>query len=314
MRLFVGIFVFAAVALTVVAGCDTRTTPQQAPDLAVADALRARLVVAEEGEDAAAKVIEFKHDGGYATIKGRFKLAGAPPARPSINDKILKDQAVCAPAGKQVLSERLIVDEASGGISNVVVYLMTEKNRPIPVHESAAKPREGAPATLDNKACLFVPHVLAVHRGIGSLKITNSDSVAHNANISAAAGAAFNTLINQADATTYALTAEEPVPVPVTCTVHTWMKGYVMPRDNGYFAVTDAQGRFEIPNLPAGDKVTLAVWHEATGNRGAGGYLKDFKASDEKIKAAKQGFTVVLEKDMPLDVEFEVAASAFPAQ
>jgi hypothetical protein len=308
-------FFVTAAALVATGGCDHRTHSDYTPDLAAVNTIRSALVVAGETEGgSAAQVIDFKHDGGYATLRGQFKLAGAAPARPTMNDRIVKDPGVCKPGDRPVLSERLIVDDSTRGIANVVVYLMTEKNRPIPVHESAAKPREGAQATLDNKVCLFVPHVLAIHRGICTLKITNSDPAAHNANVAAIAGDTFNTLINPNDSTNYAMKAEEPNPVPVTCTVHTWMKGYIFPRDNGYFAVTDKEGRFEIPNLPTGDKITIAVWHEATGNRGAGGYLKDVKASDEKLKPAKQGFTLVMEKDKPIDVQFEVAASAFPPQ
>jgi plastocyanin len=261
----------------------------------------------------AAAVAEFKHDGGYASLAGRFRLAGAPPRRSPINDRINKDVEVCAPAGRTVLSERLIVDEATGGIANVVLYLKSEPGRNVPIHESAARPREGAPAVLDNKACLFVPHVLAVHRGIGALTIANSDQVAHNANVAAEKGTVENRQIAPGGRTTYELTAEESKPVAVTCTVHTWMKGYLLPRDNGYFAVTDREGRFEIPNLPAGDVLTILVWHEATGNRGTGDFLKDFKVASEAVKPAKQGFTVTLAKDKPLSLEFEVPAAAFPA-
>src|SRR5262245_21372625 len=43
---------------------------------------------------------------GFATLKGTFKLVGAPPARPPVS--ITKDMAVCMPGGKAVLGEQLV--------------------------------------------------------------------------------------------------------------------------------------------------------------------------------------------------------------
>ena len=105
---------------------------------------------------------------------------------------------------------------------------------------------------------------------------------------------------------------EEKLPFPVTCGFHPWMKGWVLPRNNGYFAVTDANGKFEIKDLPTGDQLTFVVWHEFTSGRDGGGYLKKFTVNNDQIKPASEGFTVTLEKDKPLvDLEFEVPVGAF---
>ena len=48
------------------------------------------------------------------------------------------------------------------------------------------------------------------------------------------------------------------------------MVAYMLPRENGYFAVTDAEGRFEIANLPAGEPLEFQVWHESGGAAGNG--------------------------------------------
>src|SRR5262245_46393373 len=60
---------------------------------------------------------------GWATIRGRFTLAGSPPARSPVS--ITKDPQVCAPGGRQVLSEEMVVG-ADGGIKDVVLYLVTK--------------------------------------------------------------------------------------------------------------------------------------------------------------------------------------------
>ena len=63
---------------------------------------------------------------------------------------------------------------------------------------------------------------------------------------------------------TTAFKRSEPVPVRVTCDAHRWMSAYWMVLDHPFGAVTDWQGRFEIPDLPAG-KHRIRVWHERAG-------------------------------------------------
>ena len=48
------------------------------------------------------------------------------------------------------------------------------------------------------------------------------------------------------------------------------MTAYMLPRKNGYFAVTDADGTFEIANVPAGEQLEFQVWHESGGAAGNG--------------------------------------------
>jgi hypothetical protein len=44
------------------------------------------------------------------------------------------------------------------------------------------------------------------------------------------------------------------------------MKAYVVVNDSPYFAVTDAEGKFEIKDLPVGD-YTLEAWHPVLGTK-----------------------------------------------
>jgi hypothetical protein len=41
--------------------------------------------------------------------------------------------------------------------------------------------------------------------------------------------------------------------IPVGCDVHPWMRSYIHVLSNPFFAVTGADGSFEIKGLPAGD-------------------------------------------------------------
>src|SRR4029079_18721755 len=66
---------------------------------------------------------------GWATLKGSFKLEGTPPARQPL--AVSKDHEVCAPGGKPVLSEELVVDSATNGIKDVVIYLASPGKFPV---------------------------------------------------------------------------------------------------------------------------------------------------------------------------------------
>jgi hypothetical protein len=60
------------------------------------------------------------------------------------------------------------------------------------------------------------------------------------------------------------LAIPERLPAKITCPIHAWMVGYMVVKDHPYAAVTDAEGKFELKNLPAGEW-TIRVWHEKPG-------------------------------------------------
>ena len=53
--------------------------------------------------------------------------------------------------------------------------------------------------------------------------------------------------------------------IPVSCAQHTWMNGFIWAFDHPFAAVTDKDGNFEIPNVPAGTKLKIIAWHEKAG-------------------------------------------------
>jgi hypothetical protein len=52
--------------------------------------------------------------------------------------------------------------------------------------------------------------------------------------------------------------------LPFKCDVHGWMNAYVGVLDHPYFAVTGADGKFELKSLPPGT-YTVEAWHEKLG-------------------------------------------------
>jgi hypothetical protein len=54
--------------------------------------------------------------------------------------------------------------------------------------------------------------------------------------------------------------------IGLQCDVHGWMKAYAVVNDSPFFAVTGADGVFEIKDLPVGD-YTLEAWHPTLGTK-----------------------------------------------
>lgn len=190
----------------------------------------------------------------WGDLTGKFTLDGmAPmPAKLAIN----KDQEVC---GKMPLFDESLTVDASGSIANVLIYVTTKKVAAHPDYEATAADK----VTFDNISCRFEPHILAM-RITQTLVLKNSDPVGHNSNLQPLGDVAINPLLPASGTTDYKFSRAQTRPVPVTCNIHPWMKGYILPRDNPYFAVSAADGSFTIKNLPAG-KLEFQVWHEVPG-------------------------------------------------
>lgn len=199
---------------------------------------------------------------GWATLRGKFVLDGPAPQRQAL--KVDKETDVCAPGGKQVLSENMVV-ASDGGIKDVVIYLTSKISPDEPWTHPSMKPGVLTDKVdFDQKDCIFLTHVLAMRTG-QTLNILNSDSVGHNTNLSAKKNPGFNQIIPSGTAgISYTPTSEENAPFAAACSIHPWMGANILVRDNGYFAVTAPDGTFEIPNLPAGVDLEFRVWQEKT--------------------------------------------------
>ena len=236
---------------------------------------------------------------GWATIKGRFIFEGTPPQMAPYNAN--KDQTTCAPGGKAPLQESLLVDSGSMGIANVAVYLRKASR----VHESAQATDETK--DYDQKECVFLSHVFPITIG-QKMNIMNSDPVGHNTNISGKNG--FNQTIPAKEAVVFEPKKEEAVPVGVTCSIHPWMKAYILPRKNGYYSISGEDGSFELSNVPAGEELEIQVWHESAG--GSGGPLVLDTPKAKELKWSKKGrFKIKLAENEEMQLDLTIPASAF---
>jgi len=163
-----------------------------------------------------------------------------------------------------VLSEKFVVDPATGGIRDVVIFLNDKKFKPgdpnweYPSYDAA----KDALLEFDQKNCVFLTHMFAM-RTTQKCKVLNSDPIGHNTNISGGGKAKTeNFLVAAGSYAMYVLGGEANEPFAVACNIHPWMASNMLVRNNPYFAVTKADGTFEIANVPAGVELEFRVWQE----------------------------------------------------
>jgi len=181
------------------------------------------------------------------TITGRVVFRGELPVLPPI--AVTKDREVC---GGGMPSEALVVSPASRGIRHAVVFL------------EGATPVEGGPpsdeAVLENRACRFVPRVLAVRVGT-ELAVVNADPVLHNLRAWLPERRhVFNVVQPTQDQVTRR-TIKRPGVMTLTCDTHVHMLGYLLSFEHPHFAVTDSDGTFTIVGVPPGT-YRINAWHE----------------------------------------------------
>jgi len=171
-------------------------------------------------------------------IRGRVELRKvAPPIerRPGISD-------LGAPSNRDV-ADRL----------QSVVYLETAPR-------GAFETDEGGHAVMDQRNETFVPHVLAITTGT-TVDFPNSDKFYHNVfSLSRA---------KKFDLGRYAAGHSRPVRfdrsgiVRVFCDIHSHMNAFILVFSHPFFAMTDAEGRYRIENVPPGTYALIA-WNEGT--------------------------------------------------
>lgn len=195
----------------------------------------------------------------WGDVTGTFIFDGPiPKPDPAV---INKDLEVC---GKHNLVDESLLVSPNGGLQNVVVWIYARAGSEPTIHPSYAE-TEKAEVVLDNKNCRFAPHVLAM-RTTQTLVLANSDPVGHSSKIDFFANNPVNPNLPAGGQMKLAglVTQAERLPCPVSCGIHGWMRGHVLVQEHPYFAVADANGKFTIKNVPAGEW-TFKFWHEKSG-------------------------------------------------
>lgn len=213
-----------------------------------------------------------------ARLKGIILYNRAVPALQPL--AVSSQRSLC---GQSILNETLIVHKKSG-LQNVLVFLANIKPETLP-------PLELNVQTLN---CRFQPHVLAL--GVGSqLTIHNNDPMLHNVHarlhefISGWDKASTLDIFQDSDEASFNFAFSQKGGVAVDTlnkpglirlrsdAGYDWMTGYILVMPHRYFAVTDIEGKFQLPELPP-ERYDLVMWHETLGVKRQ---IVDAKAGDK---------------------------------
>lgn len=252
---------------------------------------------------------------GFGSLSGKVTLDGAVPA---VEDwtarmKLNPDKACCL-AGKpnEKVDRTWIVDPKSKAVQNVMVWVKPPAGKFFEIHKNFKTRKEIV--VIDQPHCCFIPRVSVFNPvyfdGVKmvptgqQLIIKNSAVVPHN--VRATGHPKYNAGFNrnlppgtELDALKDLKPADQlnpqQLPISVQCDIHTWMAGKLFVFDHPYYALTKADGTFEIPFVPAGAEVSIMAWHEGVGwvltNKGSQITIEKGKNSilDIKVKAPPPG-------------------------
>jgi hypothetical protein len=191
---------------------------------------------------------------------------------------------------------------------------MPPKDTYLEIHPKYKKRKEKL--EIDQPHCAFLPRVTAfnpvyfdgkdlVPTG-QQLLIKNTATVSHN--IRAIGHPKYNQGFNKtlAPGTTIDVLKDlkdeekfkpQMLPINLQCDIHTWMAAKLFVFDHPYYAVSKADGSFEIKDIPAGAEVRIIAWHEGTG---------------WALKEGKAGRPITIEKGKKHTLDIEVSVPPAP--
>ncbi len=284
------ILLLAVAAMTgVMAGCGKTYESDPIANRSVAMEIRKEL---ENGAKAGATTSTASTGVGWATLKGRFHLDGEKPQI----DALAGGGGGCQ---TNIPDNVLLVDSASKGIGYIVVYV--EKVAPERIHESLKELPTVEPV-FDQKDCMFLSPLLAIRAG-SKVKFKNSDNVAHNVSNDLVS----NVIYSPGQTEEFTIKKATKFPSIATCSIHSWMKAYIFSHSNPYVTTTKADGSFELPNIPAGEDVSIRVWHARSQNKFN---LESKDAESNTVVKVKSGKMVVnVKADTTFNLDFSVPAA-----
>jgi hypothetical protein len=187
-----------------------------------------------------------------ASIKGKVRFEGVAPKPHPIN---MAADPSCAKLHPMPAVMQDVVADNEGGLQNVVVFVADGLGS-----QTFEPPAQ--PALLEQKGCLYQPHVLAVQAN-QPLDVVNDDPTGHNIHPMPTNNREWNKAEPPNSKIEESFGREE-VSIPVKCNIHPWMHTYVAVFKHPFFATTGRDGTFDLSNLPPGT-YTIEAWHEKLG-------------------------------------------------
>jgi hypothetical protein len=190
---------------------------------------------------------------GAATVTGLVKFEGTPAKMPALQ---MSADPFCQSQHPTPTTDEEVIVGPAGELANVIVWIKNAPNAPPTT----------TPAVLDQKGCLYHPHVQALQVN-QPLQIKNSDATLHNVHALPNVNSKFNEgQPVQGMVSTKKFDKPEAQPFKVKCDVHGWMKSYMIVLPHPYHGVSAMNGAYTIANLPPGT-YTIVAWHEKYGQQ-----------------------------------------------
>jgi carboxypeptidase family protein len=189
---------------------------------------------------------------GAANLKGTVHFEGTVPKPKPIN---MAADPSCAKQHSAPVYLQEVMTDSKGDLQNVIVFIsqgLGDRRFDPPTQ----------PVTVEQKGCMYVPHVLAVQAN-QPLHVVNEDPTSHNIHPTPANNREWNKA-EPPGSTMDESFAREEIAIPVKCNLHPWMHGFVAVFKHPYFAVTGKDGSFDLTGLPPGT-YTIKAWHEKLG-------------------------------------------------
>lgn len=176
------------------------------------------------------------------TIQGVVRYARKPPELPLV--ETAKDNPTCGTSGHS-RSERRLFDPATLTAKNAVVYLEAI-DRGMAFSASTGDTDE---FIVRIQGCRYEPHVAVVTPGT-SIEFQNLDRIAHSPH-----------WVPGSQQWGSSLYIGRSGQYSLYCDVHPWMNAVIHCIPHPYWAITDMDGRYELPAVPAG-RYRLICWKE----------------------------------------------------
>ena len=181
-------------------------------------------------------------------IAGKISFEGTPPKRSVIG---MDKDPVCVAAHSEPVRVEDGAVNSNGTLPNVFIYVKQGA-------EKYSFPVPAAPVTLDQRGCMYAPHVLGILVG-QELRVVSDDPTTHNIHPMPKNNREWNqSQPPGADPISKKFTQPE-IMIPIKCNQHPWMRAYIGVTQNPFYAVTGADGTFTIKGLPPGD-YTIRAW------------------------------------------------------
>lgn len=181
-------------------------------------------------------------------IAGKISFSGERPKLARIQ---MDQDPVCAALHSEPVYAEDGAVNSDGTLPDVFVYVksgLQQSNFPVPK----------SPVILDQRACMYVPHVLGIRVG-QELRVVSSDPTTHNVHPTPKENREWNQSQIPGAAPIVKKFTKPEIMIPVKCNQHPWMKAYIGVTTNPFYAVTGKDGTFAIKGLPPGN-YTLVAW------------------------------------------------------